>query len=129
MLCILFIFSFILLEIISISKGARRKAEFDSIHKSDGVFRILKGSYSHLFIQEVRDETHRFTIANQKKKQTKLSMRSVLDNIHGIGVEKKKLLLRYFGSIEQIERAGLQDLLNVPGVGRKTANLIYNHLH
>ncbi len=117
------------IEIISISKGARRKAEFDSIHTSDGEFRILKGSYSHLFIQEVRDETHRFTIANQKKKQTKLSMRSVLDNIHGIGVEKKKLLLRYFGSIEQIERAGLQDLLNVPGVGRKTANLIYNHLH
>ena len=117
------------IEVISISKGVRRKAEYDSIHKTDGVFRILKGSYSHLFIQEVRDETHRFTITNQKKKQTKLSMKSALDNINGIGIQKKKLLLRYFGSVDQIERAGLQDLLNVSGIGRKTADLIYNYLH
>ena len=66
------------IEVISISKGARRKAEFDSIHKTDGVFRVLKGSYPHLFIQELRDETHRFTISNQKKKQTKLSMKSAI---------------------------------------------------
>ena len=44
------------IEVLSISKGARRKAEFDSIHKIDGVFRVLKGSYPHLFIQELRDE-------------------------------------------------------------------------
>ena len=117
------------IEVISISKGARRKAEFDSIHKTDGVLRVLKGSYPHLFIQELRDETHRFTISNQKKKQTKLSMKSALDNIQGIGAQKRKLLLRYFGSLEQIERAGFQDLLNVEGVGKKTAELIYNNLH
>ncbi len=117
------------IEVISISKGARRKAEFDSIHKTDGVSRILKGSYSHLFIQGIRDETHRFSITNHKKKQTKLSMKSTLDGIDGIGFQKKKLLLRYFGSIDQIKRAGLQDLLKVKGVGGKTANLIYNHLH
>jgi excinuclease ABC subunit C len=117
------------IEVISISKGARRKAEFDSIHKTDGVFRVSKGSYPDLFIQELRDETHRFSITNQKKKQTKLSMKSALDDIQGIGVQKKKLLLRYFGSIEQVERAGFQDLLNVEGVGKKTAELIYNNLH
>ena len=114
---------------MSISKGARRKAEFDSIHKTNEVFGVLKGSYAHLFIQEIRDETHRFAISNQKKKQTKISMRSSLDNIYGIGFEKKKLLLRYFGSLDQIERAGLQDLMNVSGIGKKTANLIYNYLH
>ena len=117
------------IEVISISKGVRRKAEFDSIHKTDGVFKVLKGSYSHLFIQEVRDETHRFAISNQKKKQTKLSMKSSLDGINGVGPEKKKLLLRYFGSVDQIERAGMQDLMNVSGVGRTTADLVYNHFH
>ena len=117
------------IEVISISKGVRRKAEFDSIHKTDGVFRVSKGSYPHLFIQELRDETHRFTISNQKKRQTKSSMKSALDNIQGIGVQKKKLLIRYFGSIEQIKRAGLQDILEVPGVGEKTADSIYNYLH
>ncbi len=118
------------IEVISISKGARRKAEFDSIHKIDGsVIKALKGSPSHLFIQEIRDETHRFVITNQKKKQSNASMKSVLEEIQGIGLEKKRLLLRYFGSVDQIKRAGLSDLLNVPGVGEKTAELIYNHLH
>jgi len=117
------------IEVISISKGARRKAEFDTIHKIDGIFRVSKGSYPDLFIQELRDETHRFAVTNQKKKQTKLSMKSALDNIQGIGTQKKKILLRYFGSLEQVERAGFQDLLNVEGVGKKTAELIYNHLH
>ena len=56
-------------------------------------------------------------------------MKSVLEEIQGIGLEKKRLLLRYFGSVDQIKRAGLSDLLNVPGVGEKTAELIYNHLH
>lgn len=118
------------IEVISISKGPRRKAEFDTIHKIDGsVLRVLKGSFSHLFVQEIRDETHRFSITNQKKKQVKLSMKSALDDLNGIGLQKKKLLLRYFGSIEQIERAGLQDLLDVRGIGNKMANSIYDHLH
>jgi excinuclease ABC subunit C len=56
-------------------------------------------------------------------------MKSALDNIQGIGIKKKKLLIRYFGSKEQIERAGLQDILEVPGVGEKTADSIYNYLH
>jgi len=116
------------IEVISISKGVRRKAEFDSIHKTNGVFTVLKGSYPHLFIQELRDETHRFTISNQKKKQTKLSMKSTLDNIQGIGLQKRKLLLRYFGSLEQIKRAGFQDLLNVPGIGKKIASSINSEL-
>jgi excinuclease ABC subunit C len=118
------------IDVISISKGARRKAEFDSIHKIDGsTIEVIKGSLSHLFIQEIRDETHRFSITNQKKNQSKLSMKSSLDDLEGVGLKRKKLLLRYFGSLDQIERAGIQDLLNVNGIGQKTAYLIYNHLH
>jgi excinuclease ABC subunit C len=64
----------------------------------------------------------------QKKKQIKLSARSLLDNLEGIGVKRKKLLVRYFGSVEQVKRASIQDLMNVPGLGKKTATLIYNQL-
>jgi len=65
----------------------------------------------------------------KKKKQTKISMKSALDDIQGVGEQKKKILLRHFGSMEQLARAGFQDLLNVEGVGKKTAKLIYNNLH
>jgi len=118
------------LELISISKGVRRKAEMDSIHlEGGGTIKVGKGSAPYLFLQEVRDETHRFAINNQKKKQLKLSLQSSLDQASGIGVIKKSLLLRYFGSIEQVKRASIQDLVNVPMIGLKTAKLIYNHLH
>ena len=117
------------IELLSISKGARRKAEMDSIHRvNKPVMRIIKGSITHLFLQEIRNETHRFSITIQKKKQIKLSSRSFLDDLIGIGVKRKKLLIRYFGSVEQVKRASAQDLMNVPGLGKKTAILIYNQL-
>jgi excinuclease ABC subunit C len=116
-------------QLLSISKGARRKSEMDSIHRiNKPVMRIIKGSATHLFLQEIRDETHRFAITIQKKKQKKLSTSSYLDNLVGIGVQRKKLLIRYFGSVEQIKRASAQDLINVPGLGKKTAISIYNQL-
>jgi len=117
------------IQLLSISKGARRKAEMDSIHQlNKPVLRIIKGSETHLFLQEIRDETHRFAITMQKKKQRKLSARSYLDSLIGIGVKRKKLLIRYFGSVEQIKRASAEDLTNVPGLGKKTAISIYNQL-
>ena len=116
-------------QLLSISKGARRKSEMDSIHRiNKPVIRVIKGSSTHLFLQEIRDETHRFAITVQKKKQKKLSSSSYLDNLMGIGVKRKKLLIRYFGSVEQIKRASAQDLINVPGLGKKTAISIYNQL-
>ena len=117
-------------EIISISKGTRRKMEFDSIHTNDGsTHRVKRGSLSHLFLQELRDETHRFGVSNQKKKQRKLSLKSSLDAIEGIGSKKKISLINYFGSVKQIERASVQDLLKVKGIGPILSLTIYNTLH
>jgi len=117
------------ITVISISKGARRKLEMDSIHKQDdSSIKVSKGSLAHKFIQEIRDETHRFSITMQKKKQNKLSTTSALDALEGVGLKRKKLLIRYFGSVEQIKRASASDLINVPGLGKKTATSIYNQL-
>ena len=117
------------ISVISISKGARRKLEMDSIHKQDGSsVRVSKGSLAHKFIQEIRDETHRFSITMQKKKLRKLSTTSSLDSLEGVGPKRKRLLIRYFGSVEQIKRASASDLVNIPGLGKKTATSIYNQL-
>ena len=116
-------------SVVAISKGARRKSEMDSIHTENGFTdKITKGSLAYKFIQEIRDETHRYSISTQKKKLRKLSVRSSLDDLKGVGPERKKILLRFFGSVEQIKRASTLDLMNVPGIGKKTATLIYNQL-
>ena len=116
-------------NVISISKGIRRKASFDSIHLTRGESKLVKeGSIFHNFIQEIRDETHRYAISLQKRKSIKSSLGSSLDNLQGVGDSRKKLLLRYFGSLEQIKRASIDDLSEVSGIGMVTAESIYKQL-
>ena len=115
------------IDIISISKGVRRKADFDSIHMVSGHrLTISRNSSAHLLLQEIRDETHRFGIVNQKKKQLQSSLKSDLSNIPGLGKARKKSLLRYFGSLEQLKRASSKDLKKVSGIGDTLALEIYN---
>ncbi len=118
------------MNVISISKGVRRKASFDSIHFSRGESKIVKeNSIFHNFIQEIRDETHRYAISLQKRKTIKSSLGSSMDSLSGVGSSRKKLLLRYFGSLEQIKRASIDDLSEVSGIGIVTAKSIYRQLH
>ena len=117
-------------NIISISKGVRRKATFDMIHLTNGgSISVDKGSIFHQFIQEIRDETHRYSLAIQKKKMRKTSIQSSVDELPGIGRVRKKILLRYFGSLEQIKRASIDDLCEVSGIGKNIAESIYKELH
>ena len=117
-------------KLISISKGVRRKASFDSIHLTGGESKIVKkDSIFHNFIQEIRDETHRYALSLQKRKAIKSSLSSSVDDLSGVGDTRKKLLLRYFGSLEQIKRASIDDLTEVTGIGEATAKSIFNQLH
>jgi len=117
-------------NIISISKGVRRKTSFDSIHLANGKTLSFEKSSTFInFIQEIRDETHRFAITSQKKKRSKSSIRSSIDTLSGIGPTRKKLLLRYFGSLEQIKRASIEDLCEVSGIGKSTAKSIFKEIH
>ena len=118
------------IDVIAISKGIRRKATFDTIHLPNGENMVVdQGSTFHQFVQEIRDETHRYAITIQKKKMRKTSIKSSLDELSGIGVVRKKLLLRYFGSIEQIKRASINDLSEVSGIGKNIAKSIYKEIH
>ena len=118
------------IDIIAISKGFRRKSAFDTIHLSNGEsITADQSNVFHRFIQEIRDETHRYAITIQKKKMRRASLKSSLDDLSGVGVVKKKNLLRYFGSMEQIRRASIDDLCEVPGIGKNSAKSIYKEIH
>jgi excinuclease ABC subunit C len=81
------------------------------------------------FLQRLRDEAHRFAIGTHRARRQKALGRSPLDEIAGIGPNRKKALLHHFGSGKAVARAGLSDLEAVPGISRTVAKKIYDHFH
>jgi len=76
-------------------------------------------------VQRVRDEAHRFAITSHRKRRSKASLSSRLEEIPGIGPKKRKALLKHFGnSIDAIKKASLDDLAKVPGVNTALAVII-----
>ena len=80
-------------------------------------------------LQNLRDEAHRFAIGTHRARRAKSIYKSRLDEIEGIGARRKRDLLNYFGSVEEISQAGLSDLQKVSGISKKTAEKIYNYFH
>lgn len=72
-------------------------------------------------IQRIRDEAHRFANAYHRNWRKKKIRESILDDVEGIGENRKKLLLQSFGSVERLRKATLEELASVPGVGAKMA--------
>jgi len=79
-------------------------------------------------IQRVRDEAHRFAITSHRKLRTKEGLASRLDAIPGIGPARRKILIKHFGSIQDIQEATLEELTAVPGITPKLAQAIQEHL-
>lgn len=74
-----------------------------------------------LFLQKIRDEAHRFAISFHRKRRDRKSIHSVFDTVSGIGKKRKKILLKHFGSIDNIRKATLKELVSIPGISRKIA--------
>jgi excinuclease ABC subunit C len=81
------------------------------------------------FLQRLRDEAHRFAIGTHRARRQKAIGRSPLDEIAGIGPNRKKALLHHFGSAKAVARAGLSDLETVPGISGTVAKKIWDHFH
>lgn len=78
---------------------------------------ILKKNSPVLFLlQKIRDEAHRFAITFHRKRRSKQTLRSALDDIPGIGPVKRKNLLTHFGSLKKIEIASEEELRKVKGI-------------
>ncbi len=78
-------------------------------------------------LQRLRDEAHRFAIEYNRKRRSKKIRVSALDNIEGIGAQRKKVLLTHFGSVAKIKDASVEELLTVKGMNRAAAQNIYNY--
>jgi len=81
------------------------------------------------YLQNLRDEAHRFAIGTHRQKRAKSMFVSKLDDIEGIGTKRKKDLLAYFGSAEEVAQASVKNLQKVGGISKKTAEKIYKYFH
>ncbi|WP_246259446.1 excinuclease ABC subunit UvrC [Streptomyces typhae] len=83
--------------------------------------RTSEGLY---LLQRVRDEAHRFAISYQRTKRSKRFRSSPLDDVPGLGDARKQTLIKHFGSVKKLRSATLDQICEVPGIGRKTAESI-----
>jgi excinuclease ABC subunit C len=81
------------------------------------------------FLQRLRDEAHRFAIGTHRARRTKALGQSPLDEVPGIGAQRKRALLHHFGSARLVARAGVAELERVDGISKAVAKRIYEHFH
>jgi excinuclease ABC subunit C len=89
---------------------------------------IARDSPALHILQRARDEAHRFAISYHRKLRSKEAIASALDNIPGIGPERKKALLKKFGSIEAIKQASLEELRQTKGITLALAKQVKEYL-
>ena len=76
-------------------------------------------------ITRIQDEAHRFAIEYHRSLRSKSQVKSVLDDIPGIGEVRRKALMRHFKSIEEIKNAEVEELLQVDGINHPQAEVVY----
>ena len=118
------------IAIIAISKGPDRNAGKEFYHMlGRESFALTYRSALAFYLQNLRDEAHRFAIGTHRKKRAKSMYKSKVDEIEGIGAKRKRDLLNHFGSADEIAQASIADLTKVNKISKKTAEKVYNFFH
>ena len=117
------------IPIISIAKGKNRNAGDETMYFNNKVFKFEKNDPLLFFIQRLRDEAHRFAISSHRAKRKKSLTKSLLDQIDGIGKQRKRALLNHFGSARSVESASFEEIKSVEGIEDSIAKKIYNYFH
>ena len=117
------------LPILAVAKGKNRNAGEEKIYHENKEYILKKNDPLLFFIQRLRDEAHRFAISTHRAKRKKGLSKSLLDQIDGIGKQRKRSLLNHFGSARSVESASLDDLKSVEGIEESIAQKIYNYFH
>ena len=118
------------LRVFGIAKGVERRAGYEEIIDEEmTVLNFPMDSPALLLIQQIRDEAHRFAITGHRQARAKTRRKSRLEEIPGIGVKKRQLLLNTFGGLQGVQAAGVEELMQIRGINRETAQAIYDTFH
>ena len=105
------------------------KEREELFHPGNGVPVVLSATSQALYlVQRLRDEAHGFAVTYHRKLRAKAQVRSVFDDLPGVGPARKRALLRVFGSARQMRAATVDDIASVPGISRGLAERIRKHL-
>jgi len=117
-------------SLVGVSKGAGRKPGYETIHVTGRPpMHLAPDSQALHFIQQIRDEAHRFAITGHRARRDKSRQKSQLEGIAGVGATRRRELLRYFGGIQGVAHASLDELKKVPGISHSIAERIFAALH
>ena len=119
------------ITLVGVAKGASRKPGEETLILESGhkTIRLAPDSTALHLIQMIRDEAHRFAITGHRLRRKKARRESVLEHIEGIGSKRRHNLIRYFGGIQGVAQAGVEDLATVPGINKNLARKIYVMFH
>ena len=116
--------------LVGVAKGEGRKPGLETLFlegQSTGIKLAANSPAMHL-VQQIRDEAHRFAITGHRARRGKAQTQSILQEISGIGAKRRQSLLKHFGGLQGITRAGIKDLTKVDGINQELAEKIYHYL-
>jgi excinuclease ABC subunit C len=117
-------------QILGVAKGPDRKAGQERLFLDGGAAQTLAAdSPALLLIQQIRDEAHRFAITGHRQRRAKKRSSSPLEGVAGVGPKRRQQLLKHFGGLQEMARAGVEDIAAVPGINREIAQRIYERFH
>jgi len=119
------------LTLVGIAKGPDRRPGQERlfVYGAPGAVTLEAHSPALRLIQRIRDEAHRFAITGHRRRRARRYNESVLEVVPGLGPAKRRALLKHFGGLQGVMRAGVADLTQVAGIGATLARSLYDHLH
>lgn len=104
--------------------GLAKRLEEVWLPDDDDPVVLPRSSEGLYLLQRVRDEAHRFAITYQRAKRAKRIRSSPLDAVTGLGATRKQALIKHFGSVKKLRQATIDEICEVPGIGRRTAESV-----
>lgn len=117
--------------LLGVAKGLDRRPGMEQLFllgRKEPLILAADSPALHL-VQQIRDEAHRFAITGHRQRRGKAKTRSVLEDIDGIGPKRRARLLKQFGGLQGLSRAGIEDISTVEGISEKLAQEIYAAFH
>ena len=117
--------------VVGVAKGPERKPGLETLFVGgiNHAVNLASDSVALHLIQQLRDEAHRFAVTGHRQRRSNARKSSVLEGIEGLGPKRRQALLKQFGGLQGVQRAGVEDLARITGISRTLAQKIYDRFH